>query len=289
MIFSHKPTRFVVAQYGDTHGGNTLGLMNPEVELKDAQGHKYYPQLTEPQIYLNELFGGHVEKAKEFADNDPLYVFHLGDVTQGNKHQPERISSKIADQIAVGRANFWYWLDYKKLKAIRLVVGTAAHNFGEQTSEELTIGYLKQDAPKVDMGVLYHGLLDVNGVLFDYAHKGPQAGRRNWLKGNEARYYLRSLMEDELHMGNIPPHLVTRGHYHSFVEEYLCIEDKGIRHKSWIYVLPSYCFLGEFAVNVTSSQYLETHGMIVTEVVDGEIGKTLVLKQTVDVRTKEKI
>lgn len=185
MSFLHKQNRFVVCQYGDSHGGNTLGLMNPEVELVDAQGHRYNPTLTEPQEYLHELFIEHSDKAMEFADGDDLYVLHLGDITQGNKHFPEKISTKIADQIHVGRANFWYWKKYKNLKAIRLVVGTPAHNFGEQTAEELTIELLKADMPKVDMKVLYHGLLDINGVLFDYAHRGPQAGKRNWLKGNE--------------------------------------------------------------------------------------------------------
>lgn len=289
MNFLKKQNRFVVCQYGDTHGGNTLGLMNPDVKLRDAQGHEYNPVLTEPQLYLHELFSEHVNKAIEFADGDDLYVLHLGDVTHGNRHSPEEISTKIADQIHVGRANFWYWNKYKNLKAIRLVVGTPAHNFGEQTSEELVLEFIKGDMPKIDSKVLYHGLLDIHGILFDYAHRGPQSGKRNWLKGNEARYYLRSLMEDEIHMGNTPPHIITRGHYHSFVEEYLSISFKDTTYKSWLYTLPSYCFMGEFAVNVTSSQYLETHGMIITEVVDGQIGKTIILKQTMDLRTKEKI
>ena len=289
MNFLTHHHRFVVAQYGDTHGGNELGLMNPEVTLRDAQGNKYSPQLTEPQKYLHETFSKHTDEVAEFADGDDLYVIHLGDVTQGNKHSPETIGTKIADQIHVSRANFWYWNKYKNLKVIRLAVGTPAHNFGEQTSEELTIELLRADMPKVDIRTVYHGLLDIKGVLFDYAHRGPQAGKRNWLKGNEARYYLRSLMEDELHFGNIPPHLVSRGHFHSFVEEYLCIEDRGIRHKSWLYTVPSYCFLGEYAINVTASQYFINHGMIATEVVDGQIGKTIVIKSAMDVRTQEKL
>lgn len=284
-----KQNRFIVCQFGDKHGGNRLGLMNPDVRLRDSQGNLYTPELNAAQVYLHEVYEKHVNQAIEFADGDDLYVIDLGDVTQGNKHQPETMSTRIADQLQIGRANFWYWLKYKKLKAIRLAVGTPAHNFGEQTAEEIVMDLLRIDAPDLDMKVLYHGLLDIQGVLFDYAHRGPQAGRRNWLKGNEARYYLRSLMEDELHMGNIPPHMVTRGHYHSFVEEFLCIESRGERYKSWLYTLPSYCFLGEYAVNVTSSQYFETHGMIVTEVIDGQIGKTLILKQTMDNRTKETI
>lgn len=276
-------------QYGDTHGGNTLGLMNPEVVLRDAQGHEYHPVLSEPQTYLHELFIEHSNKAMEFADGDDLYILHLGDVTQGNRHSPEEISTKIADQIHISRSNFWYWRNYKNLKAIRLVVGTPAHNFGEQTAEELTIELLKPDMPKVDMKVLYHGLLNIKGILFDYAHRGPQSGKRNWLKGNEARYYLRSLMEDEIHMGNTPPHLVTRGHYHSFVEEYLSIQYRDATYKSWLYTLPSYCFMGEFAINITSSQYIETHGMICTEVIDGQIGKTNIFKQSLDTRSKEEI
>lgn len=289
MNLLRKQNRFVVCQFGDKHGGNKLGLMNPDVELRDSQGNIYSPTLNDAQIYLHELHEKHVNQAIEFADGDDLYVIDLGDVTQGNKHQPETFSTRIADQLQIGRANFWYWLKYKKLKALRLVVGTPAHNFGEQTAEEIVADLLRIDAPDLDIKVLYHGLLDIGGVLFDYAHRGPSPGRRNWLKGNEARYYLRSLMEDEIHMGNTPPHMVTRGHYHTFIEEYLCIEDREVRYKSWIYTLPSYCFLGEYAVNITSSQYLVTHGMLVTEVIDGQIGKTNIFKQTVDLRTKEKL
>jgi hypothetical protein len=287
--FLRKPNRFVVTQFGDKHGGSKLGLMHPEVRLRDSQGNSYIPEMNEAQKYLHELHEKHVDQVLEFADGDDLYVIDLGDVTQGNKHQPETFSTRIADQLQIGRANFWYWLKYKHLKAIRLVVGTPAHNFGEQTAEEIVIDLLQPDSPGVDMKVLYHGLLDIKGVLFDYAHRGPSAGKRNWLKGNEARYYLRSLMEDEIHIGNTPPHLVTRGHYHSFVEEYLSIQFKETMYKSWLYTLPSYCLLGEYAINITGSQYLISNGMIATEVIDGQIGKTNIYKQTLDIRTKETI
>ncbi len=289
MNFLHKQNRFVVAQLGDKHAGSKLGLMHPEVKLRDSQGKVYVPEMNEAQKYLHELHEQHVNRVIEFADGDDLYVLDLGDVTQGNKHQPETFSTRIADQLQIGRANFWYWLKYKHLKAIRLVVGTPAHNFGEQTAEEIVIDMLRIDAPTLDMKVLYHGVLDIKGVLFDYAHRGPSSGRRNWLKGNEARYYLRSLMEDEIHIGNTPPHMVTRGHYHSFVEEYLSIQFKETMYKSWLYTLPSYCLLGEYAINITGSQYLITNGMIATEVIDGQISKTNIYKQTLDIRTKETI
>lgn len=261
--------------------------MHPDVKLRDPQGKIYRPTPTESQIYLDEVHSKHVSKTIEFADGDDLYILHVGDLTQGNKHTPEAVSTRIGDQFQIGRANFWYWLGYKRLRAIRLAVGTPAHNFGEQTAEEIVIDLLREDAPQLDMRVVYHGLLNIRDVSFDYAHRGPGPGKRNWLKGNEARYYLRSLMEDELHAGNNPPALISRGHYHSFVEEYLSIKHNGVRHKSWLYTLPSYCMLGEYGINVTASQFQETHGMIATEVVDGQIGETLILEQTLDIRTKE--
>lgn len=289
MNFLRRDNRFVVAQFGDTHGGNKLGLMHPDVKLRDPEGKIYRPEPTESQIYLDEVHSKHVKETIEFADGNDLYILHVGDVTQGNKHSPEVVSTRIADQFQIGRANFWYWIGYKKLKAIRLAVGTPAHNFGEQTAEEIVIDLLRQDVPDLDMKVIYHGLLNVKGSLFDYAHHGPTSGSRNWLKGNEARYYLRSLMEDEIHMGNTPPHLVSRGHYHSFVEEYLSIKYKSERYRSWIYTLPSYCMLGEYGVKVSSSQFIINNGMIATEVVDGQIGKTIILESTLDIRTKETI
>ena len=50
--FINKQKRFVVAQFGDKHGGNRLGLMNPDVRLRDSQGYLYSPELNTAQIYL---------------------------------------------------------------------------------------------------------------------------------------------------------------------------------------------------------------------------------------------
>lgn len=288
MNFLRKRSRFVIAAFGDTHGGNKLGLMNPETKLQDPQGFGYSPQLGKAQEYLFPLYNSHVNSTIDFADGDSLYLLHLGDISQGKKYDSELVSTKIADQFEIARANFWPWLRYKKLEAIRLVIGTSSHIFGEATSETVVAGLLRSDT-KANIGVCHHGLLNIRGALIDYAHHGPNAGKRNWLKGNEARYYLRSLMMDELHAGNIPPHLVFRGHYHSVVEEYLGIPFRGKRYPSWLYVLPSYCLLGEYGQQATLSQFSVTNGMIVTEVIDGQVGKATILEQTLDIRTKEEI
>lgn len=289
MNLLRKQSRFVLTVFGDTHGGNKLGLMHPDTLLLDPSGKEYSPQLNESQRYLNEVHSKHVEKVKEFADGDDLYVLHLGDSTQGDKYPVETFSSRMADQFQISRYNFKYWYNYKHLKAIRIAVGTPAHNFGEMAAEETVAEYVRKDKPNLDVAITYHGLLCLKGIYYDYAHRGPPGGKRNWLHGNEARYYLRSLMMDELQAGNPPPDMVFRGHYHTFVEEYLSIPFMGKRYKSWIYTLPSYCMLGEYGVGATSSQFYITNGMIATEVVDGQVGKTIILEQTLDIRTKEEI
>lgn len=280
----------MVCAFGDTHGGNNQGLINPEVKLLDPNtGTERYPTLTVSQEYLYPLYEKMKNNVLDFADGNDLYLLHLGDVTQGHKFMTELVSTRIADQMKIASSIFWPWLSYKKLKAIRLAIGTASHIFGESTSEELVTELLRVDAPKLDIKPIYHGLLNIKGALIDYAHHGPTTGSRAWLKGNEARYYLRSAMWEELSAGNTPPHLYFRGHYHSFVEEYLNIKFQGKRHRSWFYVLPSFCLLGEYGHRSTRSQFSVTNGMVATEVIDGQVGQKIILEQTLDLRTKEEI
>ena len=289
MNILRRGNRTILGAFGDTHGGHILGLLNPETKLKTGEGGYKTPQLNQPQEYLWEIYTKHIKQLMEFADGDDICLLHMGDVTQGKVFGTQLVSTKTSDQFSIAYYNFVPWLEHKNVKYLRMVIGTSVHIFGEGTSEDIIEERIKSSYPNINIRSMYHSLLDYKGVTIDYSHHGPSSGIRNWLKGNEARYYMRSLMWDELACGNKPPHIIMRGHYHTSVKEYLSIRFDGKEYESWLYVLPSYCMMDEYAIKSTKSQFQITNGMIAIEIKDGKLGKPLQLLDSLDVRTKEKI
>jgi hypothetical protein len=285
--------RVILAEFADTQGGHRLGLLNPEtvLEYEDEDGEitKYNPGLLASQVFLWESFTKHVKETFYIAKKDPIVVLAVGDLTQGDKYANEWVSTRKSDQIDIALWNMKPWMQKPNVKTIRIAKGTAAHNFGEGTAEILLARLLKSEYPKKNIRALHHGLAKVGGITVDYSHHGPTTGGRNWLKGNEARYYLRSLMKDEFDEGNIPPNLVTRAHYHDYVQETLTLYHRGKYHTSQLTILPSYCLLDNHARQATKSVSKVRFGMVVYEIVDGKILSTIPMIERVDIRTQEKL
>jgi hypothetical protein len=283
--------RVILAVASDKHGGHRLGLLNPEtvLEYEDKDGNvvEYNPDLIPFQEYLWELHEKHVKEAQKLAGKDEIIVFENGDTTAGNKYPHEQVSTRISDQFDIAAWNLRPWLDIKNVKIARLTKGTDAHNFGEGSSEVIVQRILRERYPKKDIRTVYHGLAKIAGVLVDYAHHGPGTGSRNWLTGNIARYYLKSLVQDEIDMGNDLPHLIIRGHYHSYVEEYIIKLFQGKRYKVQLNILPSYCGIDSYARQATKSIHILQHGMVCYEIVDGKILDTYPMFETIDIRTRE--
>jgi len=286
-----KYNRAILATVSDSHGGHNLGLLNPEtqIEEEDREGNIYYKPvvLNDVQEYLWEVYENSVAETKKFAGKDPIFVKHIGDINQGNIFPREQIGTRISDQTDIGFSLFLPWMTLPNLKAVRIVKGTSSHNFGEGSAEILTARLLRAHYPKVDVRVLSHGLATISQVVIDYAHHGASTGSRNWLKGNEARYYLRSIMMDEIMMGNIPPDLVLRGHYHEPISELVTIRCDGHKYSSWIYILPSMAMIDTYGRQATRSKYVITNGIVLFEIINGKIHDTIELTKTLDIRTKE--
>ena len=233
-----------IVTVSDPHCGHRHGLMNPDTSLEqvDADGipFEYHPPLTKIQEYLWDCFTRDVEEVRKIANGNRIVVLPTGDLTTGDKHKDELVSDRPADQIIIAKATMQYMMGLPGMAAMRIVKGTGAHNFGFGTSEILIAEFLKEEYASVSTMVADHYLLHINGMTVDAAHHGPTGGSRNWLKGNEARYYLRSLMMDEFMAGRIPPRLILRGHYHEYIREELTIKHEGKWYTSTIIISPSY-------------------------------------------------
>jgi hypothetical protein len=285
--------RVILAVASDKHGGHKLGLLNPNTILED-EDHKgnlieWTPELESFQQYLWGLHQEHVEDVKRLAGKDEIIVFDNGDLTAGNKYPHEQVSTRIADQFDIAAWNLRPWLDLPNVKTVRITKGTGAHNFGEGSAEIITQRILKGWYPKKDIRTIYHGLAKIAGIAVDYTHHGSGTGSRNWLKGNEFRYYLKSLIQDEIDLGNTPPDLIIRGHFHEYIEEYVIKLFMGKRYKVQGNIIPSYCGIDDYARQVTKSKYILHHGMVCYEIIDGKILDTYPMFNTIDIRTKEKI
>ena len=283
--------RVILAVASDKHGGHELGLLNPEtvLEYEDKEGNikKWTPSLKPFQEYLWEQHEKHVKETQKLAGRDEIIVFDNGDLTAGNKYPHEQVSTRISDQFDIATYNLYPWLDLKNVKTVRITKGTGAHTFGEGSSEIIVQRRLKERYPKKDIRTIYHGLAKINGVTIDYSHHGPGTGSRNWLKGNEVRYYMKSLIEDEIDLGNTPPDLILRGHFHEYIEEYYVKLFMGKRYKVQMNILPSYCGIDDHARQITKSKYILQHGMVCYEIIDGKIHDTHPFFETIDIRTHE--
>lgn len=285
--------RKILVAFADTHGGHKLGLLMPGVELydEDERGNlvRYRPSLTATQRYLHNQYLEDIAAVQEIAGDDPIVVLHNGDATHGDKYPQQLVGTRAADQILIAVANMQQWLEIANVEKFRVVQGTAAHNYAEGTADILINAQLEALYPLKDIGTLNHSLASVDGVRVDYAHHGPGAGIRNWTRGNVARYYLRSLMMDDIVRGREPPRLVLRAHFHQFVHEVVSIPVNGREIVSEIYILPCYCGMSEHGRQVTRSRpYVDT-GVIVWEIEDGRIVGTHPFWREMDLRTEEEL
>lgn len=276
--------RKLIVQESDRHGGNKLGLMNLDTVLIDTNRNPpfFTPQPSESQKELWKLELENIEKIKQLAGKDDIYYIEDGDPTQGNKHQADLVSDRIADQVTIAVANSQPIYSLKNLKAAHYAVGTGAHNMGMGSMDMLMVNQLKLLYPKIPINLCYHGLIHYGEFTVDFAHHGPYTGSREWLKGNVARYYLQSMMLHAIKKGNKPADLVIRGHYHTPVIETVRING----FTSTIIVSPSMCMVDDFAHQAAKSPEDVTCGTFVYEIINDKLLDVHQLTQTYDTRTE---
>lgn len=283
--------RTLLACIADTHGGHRLGLLDPATVLFDEgpQGNPVQLKLepTSTQKLLWGIYRPCIQKTLEWAAGDEIDVLHLGDVTQGDRYYQALVSQRIADQVIIGATSLAHWLRFPNVVRLRIIIGTEAHSLGEASAEILISSMLSRQFPGKDVRTYHHSLLDIGGMKVDCAHHGPSPGIRSHLKGNTARYYLRSLMDEEIINGNDPPRLVLRGDRHHYINETVTIQAGDRDFVSTIVVLPPMCGMSDHARKTTQSAHTLTVGMVIFEIIDGKLTEFRRLTKTIDLRMKE--
>ena len=285
---THK--RCVAVLLSDTHAGHKLGLCNPNTLLMNEHGDEYSPQLSATQAYLDDLYKQHIDEVADLADGDPVLVFHNGDITQGTRYADHLCATLIVDQVKIAVANLSRWYTHKRinLALMRVVVGTSVHSI-EGTTEQLVAAQLAALYPEHSTNVMYHlqfTLKSQQGQVLDLAHHGPYPGGREWLRGNGARYYLRSAMMAELVDGETPARVYARGHYHTWVRETVRVRRNGQDVTSDLVITPSYSGIDDYVRSATRSTRKIDHGLVALEFEDG-LQDIYPLYQQLDVRSSE--
>ena len=291
-----KTERIVVVHVSDKHSGHKLALLNPETKLYTQTPRNGLKKIEINFTEVNEYFWNLwtdkcIPEVIKYAAGDDIFILETGDVSAGNKYTEELISPLAPHQMEIARDAMKPLLGYKNVKVVRYASGTGSHVFSVGSAEIMISEYLKPYYPKIDIGVVFHGLATIRntGVKIDYAHHGPYGGSRNWLRGNVARYYLQSLMQDELDAGNIPPQLVLRGHYHTPVEEEYTKRCNGHKYRSRIVIAPSMCILDDYARQKTQSTFRITNGIFCFGITKNKVDTPFEISETLDLRTKEEL
>lgn len=281
--------RRIAVFFSDTHGGHKLGLMNPAVTLyeEDENGDAapWTPEPTAMQRYLWRLYEKAIGEVARFAGNDPVHVFHAGDLTQGKAYTDHLVSTRTADQLFIAVANMVPWFKAElNLKTFRLAQGTGSHIFGEGSATLLVAQSLRDKFPGHSVKETRHGLVTLAGIKIDYAHHGPSSGIREWTEGNQLRYYLKSIVIGDVLRGKTPPRLVVRGHFHEYTPERVTVAK---RYKADIVLLPSFCGMGEYGRQATRSKPYISNGLVMVEIVDGKMREPIPLVKELDLRMEE--
>lgn len=288
--------RTIIAIRGDTQSGHAGGLVNPGTEIPefdiDDEGERVFAGYRNPELrpIQKRLWKWHtqdLENITNLANGDPLIWLEMGDLTQGNVFKDDLAVNNLSEQWFISFWNTKPLLEMPNVKAMYIARGTGVHVWGEGSTETMLTAYLKISYPGIKMAITDHWLLNVDGFLVDMAHHGPGAGMRNWTRGNAFSLYAKSVMMDDIDLGNPVADVLVRGHKHEFT---YCRPIHQVKNKIWempAFITPPYCFIGSHAQKVMNSPSFMGVGMLALEVVNGKLHDFHPFTHFVDLRAKE--
>lgn len=290
-----KYTRTIIAVRGDTQGGHALGLVNPETQIPDISidddGSTSVAWRT-PAVrpVQQKLWEWHEKGRKEIgklAGKSPIVFLEMGDLTQGNVFKDDLAETALSGQYFISKWNMTPWMEMSSLKSVYMVKGTGVHVWREGSTETMLTHYLRSEYPKKKVSITDHWLLDVGGFRMDVAHHGPGAGIRSWTKGNVFSLYVKSLLMDDIALGNPVPNILLRAHKHEFIYARAIHQ---VKDRIWDlpgFICPPFCFIGSHAQKVMNSPSYMGVGLLALEIINGKLYDWHPFNHYVDLRAKE--
>lgn len=246
----------VIACIADTHIGSSTGLCPPK--FTTHTGRKGETQTNNYNDYQKWLYACWqdfwtfvIEKAgiRRSRRDSRLFIFHLGDVVDGNHHASTQIIQDPADQMEAAVALLGPLA--KLADRMFITYGTDVHNGGAGAYEIAIAGELGNNVRHAD-----YFSLDVDGVRFDLAHHG-RAGMRDWT--STAAGYAVDVALQYFSLGAKPPHYVLRAHNHR-------VDDSGARVEYARYIsLPCWQLRTSFGHRVSAGMRRPNIGGVIID------------------------
>lgn len=213
----------ILAAFGDTHAGSTVGL-HPNCETPLDDGGAFTPSKVQLWNYDNWL--DYWRRVNEAAEGQPVRILANGDLVDGDHHGTVQIVSRHAGiQGDILRACFEPVLDIVKVTSMVVVRGTASHVGQGSPSEESFARWLVSKKVKVikdeDTGTLSwrHFKGELDGVRIDATHHGRTGGRL-WTAGGGVTNLAVEIMAEYAQRREVAPDLAIRSHKHKTFDTY---------------------------------------------------------------------
>ena len=270
---SKKNTRTVTNWPTDAHSGSIFGLMRP-IQWQFQSGNRevtpvqrlIWRQWTEDWTWVGKL-----------RKKSRLITGFGGDAVEGNTFgSNELVTSRMDEQseLFIDAMNYGLKIaghDASKGDLLYMMKGTGVH-VGEsenKIAKDLDAVPAQPPTNVEGQGGYYpwgHLYLDVNGVLFDVAHKGQKPGKRYWTTENGLMLqakdtYFRCLDE------KFPiPNYVISGHWHNWVEPQTY---RGKHGSVTVVALPCYKAKDDYATEVARESFTNIGRFVVVVEKDG--------------------
>lgn len=202
----------------DDHNGSPAGLFPGENwELED--GNNLSPNDWQMTLYQHLVDCGHF--VADLRRGGRLILIHAGDATEGVHHSNVQVLTNRIDEqermhVAVMREFMGLCKWSKRTDKLIYLAGTEAHTGTGNSSTERIVRTLLQTDELDGKEIRVKLFSDIDGVLFDVAHKGFRLGSREHTRTNSIRAYLESRWSTCAKRGLRLPRFVIRAHMHQF-------------------------------------------------------------------------
>lgn len=281
-------TRKIIAVFNDTQCGSSLGLAAPHTTLnrytKEGDMYEVSIELNPAQQYLYDVYTWGRQEVMKLAGKSDVHLFVNGDMTQGDRFREELSHALLDDQVRMATDVILQWKS-SNLKSVRLTKSTRVHAFNDGQADAMVTRNVKDNIPNTRL--VSHGRAKVGGVLVDYAHHGPPAGVRSWLKGNLLRYNTKSMIDTCIKDNEPVPDVVLRAHKHERVEEWVTDWRRDERVRVLACTVPSFQMMTSHAQKATNSEPKVVNGMLAIEVEAGRVRDVHWFAKMVTIPTSE--
>jgi hypothetical protein len=255
-----------VVPIADAHSGLKVGLMPPKVI--EGEGTQF--QRTIYRGKTQKWLGKKWDKAHDVIFDgtaDEVIIFIMGDAVHGLKDTAGIWTGSLKTQKDAFIETHLAWAN--KASCTYCIRGTRWHVgddgiVEDQIAQELGCYKLKS----------FHKMeVEIQGVRFMLAHKGPRPGSRAWTRPNSMFHTLKDRHITALQLGLEPADVYLWGHYHEYVPGF--IEAEGPWGAKIIsgYVLPAWCTPNEYALEHVGNLEVADVGIVYFDVEDGKVTK----------------